>query len=134
MKKVWRLYQYPQLLLAKVFRSPNSQGSWIRSSKHKLSWGCKGLLMVSQTLQASCAWKDGNINSIKVATHPWVNEKIPNFRDCISLREATNLTVVNFVLPGNHGWDIRKIHSLFIPSNARQIKGIELPSNPAIIY
>lgn len=50
MKKVWRTYHHPQLLLSKVFHSTNQSSSWVRLTTHNLSLGRKGLLMASQTL------------------------------------------------------------------------------------
>ena len=64
MKKVWRIVQHPQLLISKVFHSTTPLIAWIRPTLHDISWGRRGLLMASRTLQAACVWKVGNGTSI----------------------------------------------------------------------
>lgn len=130
MKKVWRINQHPQLLLAKVFQSQHQQKSWSRTSQHNMSLGRRGLLKVSQSLQGLCGWKMGNGSSIRATSQAWVNGKIPTCRDGITLREAASTTVADLILPNNQGWNYRLIHKIFTPNDARSIKCIELPSRP----
>ena len=133
MKKVWRIFHQPHLLISKVFRGMPPMQSWIRSPKTNVSLGRTSLLRASSQLQQLCAWKVGNGLSLKAASHAWVHGKVPVFRDCISLREAYNTSVASLILPGHRGWNVGKIHQLFVPGDARQIQGLELPSNPQVL-
>lgn len=101
MKKVWRIFHQPDLLVSKVFRGAFPFHSWILSTKSNISLGRKGLLWASSNLQGLCAWKVGNDTSLKAASHAWLKGEVPAFRDCISLREACDTTVANLILPDN---------------------------------
>ncbi|XP_010676995.1 uncharacterized protein LOC104892705 [Beta vulgaris subsp. vulgaris] len=128
MKQVWRIHNKPHLLLSKVFKPSNPQTSWIRSTKSKISLGRRGLLSASQSLRKNCVWKVGNGTSIRAGLQPWVFGNIPTFRDGITLREAAQTRVADLILPHNQGWNIRKLYTLFIPSDAHLIQRIELPA------
>lgn len=128
MKKVWRIVHQPQLLFSKVFQSISHRASWIRPTLQKFSLGRRGLLMAGQTLKDTCTWKVGNGLHIRAASQAWVYGKIPTFRDRVTLRDAADTSVADLILPNNQGWNARKINQFFIPSDARLIKSIELPS------
>lgn len=129
MKKVWHISKYPQLLISKVFQSANTTQSWIRPTLQNLSWGRRGLLMASRNLEAACAWKVGNGTDIHVGSQAWVLGRIPTFRDCVTLWEAQNTHVSDLILPQNQGWNTRRVNKLFVPSDARLIKSLELPQD-----
>lgn len=130
MKKVWRIHQQPHLLISRVFRSANPQHSWIRSSKHNMSLGRRGLLQANQILKMFCIWKVGDGTSIRAVSQPWVHGQIPKFRDNVNLGTATTTRVADLILPNNQGWNTRMIHRFFIPHDARMIQSMELPYRP----
>lgn len=132
MKQVCHIIQQPQLLISKVFKSSNLQATWIKSTKHNISPGRRGLLVASQTLRQNCVWKVGNGTSIRAASQAWVLGKIPTFRDGTPLREVAHTLVADLLLPNHQGWNVSKIYNIFIPSDARLILSMELPYRPDV--
>lgn len=130
MQRVWRLHHNPQLLASRVLNLGTTSGGFSTAAHRGYhSWGSKGLRGAALNLSQSCLWKIGDGRSVKVLKDRWIRDHVPMFKDHINLRLAATLTVKDFIVEDNGGWNILKAHRFFTPESARRILAIELLSH-----
>ncbi|XP_057248933.1 uncharacterized protein LOC104886993 [Beta vulgaris subsp. vulgaris] len=131
-KKVWRIHRNSKLLVSQVFASTplhiHSHISMLHSLKGQSSWGARSLNQAEKILLDNYAWKIGSNSTLRAGQNRWVNGQIPIYRDQITLRTATSVTVGSLILQDQQGWNIPRLHSLFTPETIGAIRGLELPS------
>ncbi|XP_056685406.1 uncharacterized protein [Spinacia oleracea] len=132
MKQVWRMKHNPQLLVSKVYSAkwPFNLDIGRKVSFHGkvLSWGLRGLRRAENRIIEGCAWKIGNGRSVSAGGDKWVNGCVPIFSSNVTLAQARNWKVRDFINQGSGGWKEPLIRQSFSFDSVVAISAMENPN------
>ncbi|XP_057416181.1 uncharacterized protein LOC130710823 [Lotus japonicus] len=131
-KNWWRIYNYPDSLLGKVFKSVYFSSVRMECAKkgYRPSYAWSSILKTSSMIQKGSCWRIGDGSRVRIWEDNWLANGPPvKFRQDV-VDELGLAKVADLMLPDNGGWNVPLLEWTFCPATAARIMSVPLPRQP----
>lgn len=122
-KQAWRLIQYPNSLVSRIFKAKYFKDSNFLDAKlgSSPSFVWRSILHSQAIIKANCRWRVGNGNSIRIWEDPWLPDQQSHFvqtPEPIYLHDAKVSSLLN---TQGYNWDTEILDDLFLANDKEHI-------------